>query len=105
MLYVVHQDPLKQIGDALYRTNHSGFNRGEPWHSEQSVTFAEALYAYTLGPAETSAWGDQIGSISIGKWADFVVVDRRIPEPADKSLFDMAIEASYFAGQEVYRKP
>lgn len=101
----IHQDPLKQIGDALYRTNHAGFNDEQPWHGEQAVTFAEALHAYTLGPAETTDWADEIGSISVGKWADFVIVDGRIPEPADRSLFEMSVQATYFAGREVYRKP
>jgi predicted amidohydrolase YtcJ len=100
----IHQDPLKQMGDAIYRTNHAGFNNEQPWHGEQAVTFAEALHAYTLGPAETTE-ADQIGSISVGKWADFVIVDRKIPEPADRSLFQASVEATYFAGREVYRKP
>jgi predicted amidohydrolase YtcJ len=101
----IHQDPLKQMGDAIYRTNHAGFNDKQPWHGEQAITFAEALHAYTLGPAETTEWADQIGSISVGKWADFVIVDRKIPEPADRSLFQASVEATYFSGREVYRRP
>ena len=100
----IHQDPLKQIGDAIYRTNHAGFNDGQPWHSEEAVTFAQALHAYTLGPAQTTAWGNEIGSISVGKWADFVVLDAKVSEPGDRTLYDMAVDATYLAGREVYRR-
>lgn len=97
-----HQDPLKQIGDAIFRTNHSGFNDGKPWHSEQSVTFAQALYAYTQGPASVTKWGNEIGSISVGKWADFVVVDGKIAEPLTKDIYHRNVQQTYFAGREVY---
>ena len=97
-----HQDPLKQIGDAVFRTSHSGFNDGKPWHSEQSVTFAQALYAYTQGPASTTDWGEVIGSISVGKWADFVVIDGKIREPLSKDIYDRKVQMTYLAGREVY---
>lgn len=100
----IHQEPLKQIADAILRTNHAGFNDGKPWHGEQAVTFSEALYAYTLGPAKTTAWGDQIGSITPGKWADFVVIDGTVKQPAAGEVGDLAIAATYLAGEVVYQK-
>jgi predicted amidohydrolase YtcJ len=98
----IYLDPLKQIGDAMYRSNHVGFNDGAPWHSEQALTFAQALKAYTLTPAQTTDWGDQIGSISAGKWADFVVLGGTVGEPVDPQIFDMGIQATYFAGNPVF---
>ncbi|GAA5047892.1 amidohydrolase [Erythrobacter westpacificensis] len=98
----IHLDPLKQIGDAMYRTNHVGFNEGEPWHSEQALTFAQALKAYTLSPAETTSWGEEIGSITVGKWADFVILGGTVAEPVDPAIFDMGITATYFAGRPVF---
>ena len=101
------QVAIHSIGDAAVRASLDAyeaaaqFHVGLPRHGEQAVTFAEALHAYTLGPAETTEWADQIGSISVGKWADFVIVDRKIPEPADRSLFEASVEATYFAGREV----
>ncbi|NVK56856.1 MAG: amidohydrolase [Alteromonadaceae bacterium] len=97
-----HQDPLKQIGDAIFRTNHSGFNNGQPWHGEQSVTFAQALYAYTQGPASTTTWSDEIGSISVGKWADFVLIDGKISEPLTNDIYQRKVQMTYLAGREVY---
>lgn len=100
----IYQDPLKQIGDALHRINHAGYNGGKPWHGEQVVTFAQALFAYTLGPAQTTSWGDKIGSITPGKWADFVIIDGKVDEPAGDSLSSLTIKATYLAGKPVYQK-
>jgi hypothetical protein len=33
------------------------------------------------------------------------IIDDTISEPVDKSIFDMSVEATYFAGREIYRKP
>ena len=98
-------NPLIQIADAMFRVSPFGFNDGEPWHPEQSVNFAEALHAYTLAGASITPWKDEIGSISTGKWADFVVLDGTVPEPMDSSFRNLAVEKTYFAGREVYAKP
>ena len=66
------------------------------------MTFAQALYAYTQGPASTTDWGDQIGSISVGKWADFVVVDGKIGEPLTKQIYERKVQLTYLGGREVY---
>lgn len=97
-------NPLVQIADAMFRESPFGFNDGEPWHPEQAVSFAEALHAYTQAGAAITAWKDQIGSITVGKWADFVVLDGKVPEPMNESFRALAVDATYFAGREVYAR-
>ncbi|WP_262694877.1 amidohydrolase [Kordiimonas aquimaris] len=96
--------PLIQIADAVFRVSPFGFNDGKPFHPEQAVTFEEALMAYTQAGANITPWKDEIGSITIGKWADFVVLDGKVPTPINVSFRNLAVEATYFAGREVYRK-
>ena len=96
--------PLTQLDDAIFRESPFGLGDG-PWHPEQALTFDQALHAYTQAGADLTAWGDEIGSISKGKWADFVVLDGSIPEPVDRSIRDLTVAATYVAGHEVYRKP
>lgn len=74
-----------------------------PWHPEQAVTFDEALFAYTQAGANMTPWADEIGSISTGKWADFVVLDAKLPDPVDRTIRERHVEATYVAGTEVYR--
>lgn len=97
--------PLIQIADAMFRESPFGFNNGKPWHPEQSVSFSEALHAYTQAGADVTPWKDQIGSITPGKWADFVILDGTVPAPIDESFRALAVDATYFAGHEVYTKP
>ena len=96
---------LIQMGDAMFRVSPFGFNDGKPWHPEQSVSFEEALHAYTQAGANLTPWRDEIGSIAVGKWADFVILDGKVPVPVNDTFGQLAVEATYFAGREVYAKP
>jgi len=98
-------NPLVQIADAMFRVSSFGFNEGKPWHPEQAVSFEEALHAYTRAGAGVTAWADEIGSITPGKWADFVILDGKVPEPMDVSFRNLVVDSTYFAGREVYAKP
>jgi predicted amidohydrolase YtcJ len=98
-------NPLIQIADAVFRESPFGFNNGERWHPEQSVSFMEALHAYTQAGADMTAWKNQIGSITPGKWADFVVLDGKVPATMDESFRKLSVDVTYFAGREVYAKP
>lgn len=98
-------NPLIQIADAVFRISPFGFNDGKPFHPEQAVTFEEALTAYTQAGASITPWANEIGSITVGKWADFVVLDGTVPAPMDESFRALAVDTTYFAGREVYKKP
>jgi len=95
-------DPLTQIADAIFRVSPFGFAEGKPWFPEQALSFEEALLAYTRAPAEMTEWAKEIGSITPGKWADFVLLSGRVPQPMDPSLRTLRVDATYFAGREVF---
>ncbi|MFM7395924.1 MAG: amidohydrolase, partial [Gammaproteobacteria bacterium] len=95
-------DPLTQIADAMFRTSPFGFADGKPWFPEQALSFEEALLAYTRSPAEITDWASEIGSISPGKWADFVLLSGRVPQPMNPSFRTLKVDATYFAGSEVF---
>ena len=96
--------PLTQINDAVFRESPFGLGNGS-WHPEQAVSFDQALFSYTQAGADMTPWGNQIGSISVGKWADFVIIDGTLQDPLDRSIRQRKVEATYLAGNEVYRKP
>lgn len=97
-------NPLIQIADAMFRVSPFGFNDSRPWRPEQAVSFEEALRAYTQAGAAVTPWKDEIGSITAGKWADFVVLDGRVPVPMDASFSELAVDMTWFAGRQVYAK-
>ena len=95
--------PLVQLFDAVFRESPSGLYDGA-WYPEQRISFDEALYAYTQIGADLSGWGEEIGSITNGKWADFVILDQRLNDPVGRELKDSLVSSTFFAGKEVYSK-
>ena len=95
--------PLVQLADAVFRESPSGLYDG-PWYPEQALSFDDALYAYTQIGAELSGWGDQIGSITVGKYADFVILDQTLSSPVGRELKSTKVAKTYFAGQLVFPK-
>ena len=95
--------PLVQLFDAVFRESPSGLFDGA-WYPEQRISFDEALYAYTQIGADLSGWGEEIGSITKGKWADFVILDQRLNDPVGRELKDSLVSSTFFAGKEVYSK-
>lgn len=93
--------PLIQIADTIHReTRIDGVVR--PWDEGNSLTFEEALYGYTQSGADRTAWADEIGSITPGKWADFVILDQKLPSEVDRALENRQVTATYLAGQRVF---
>ncbi|MDR2061400.1 MAG: amidohydrolase family protein, partial [Acinetobacter sp.] len=45
----------------------------------------------------------QIGSISVGKWADFVVLQDTLKTPLNKDIKDWKVAETWFAGKQVYK--
>ena len=43
-------------------------------------------------------------SISVGKLADFVLLDGSVPVPMGVSFRNLSVEATYLAGKKVYSK-
>lgn len=60
------------------------------------------FYAYTLNAARTIGLEQQIGSLSPGKQADFIVLDRDVFSVDNKALHDTQVLQTWFAGREVY---
>ena len=95
--------PLVQLADAVFRESPTGLYDG-PWYPEQALSFEDALYAYTQVGADLAGWGDQIGSISVGKYADFVILDQTLSIPVGRELKATTVAKTYFAGQLVFSK-
>ncbi len=94
-------NPLAQLHAATTRQSLDGAPQGG-WHADQALTFDEALYAMTQQSAELSGWQDDVGSISTGKWADFVILDQPLPATPGLTLLELKVEATVIAGETVF---
>ena len=91
------ENPMLQLSDAIFRE----YN-GKTRYSENALSLDEALYAYTQAPANVAGWGNETGSISVGKWADFVILQGTLQPPLPKNLKDWQVAETWFAGRQVY---
>ena len=97
-------EPFTQIWAATFRQSALGLG-DSIWHPENALSFDQALYGYTQAGADAAGWGDELGSISQGKWADFVILDGTINTPVRPQIKDMSVRATYIAGDNVFEKP
>jgi len=67
------------------------------------MTRGEALRSMTIWAARANFQERFAGSISVGKYADFVVMDRDWMTVPASAIAGTQILATYFAGEEVYR--
>lgn len=75
-------DHLRLLG-VLDESQRSEVIRVLGLYSDAPVDPVQAFYLATQGGAAALGMGDRIGSLSVGKDADFVVVDPRIVDPAE----------------------
>jgi hypothetical protein len=80
----------------------------EPWFGEQRLSLEETIYGYTMGPARATGWDSVIGSLSVGKRADMIILDRNLfsirdSETISPEIADARILATFFDGEVVYK--
>jgi predicted amidohydrolase YtcJ len=94
-------NPLWGFYAAFTRQDHEGYPAGG-WMPEQKLTREEALKSFTLTPAYAAFEEKQKGSITPGKLADFVILEKDIMKIAPKEVLTTKIMATYVGGREVY---
>ena len=94
--------PLENIYGAVTRI-HPSKPASQGWHTEQCLTLAQAIRAYTLESAYAEFMEGRKGLIQAGKLADLCVLDRDIfAEPPD-ALLEAKVELTVMDGRVVYR--
>lgn len=74
------------------------------WHPKQKLSLAAAIWAYTMGGATVAGKTAVQGSISPGKWADFIVLDRNLLAIAPAEILKTEVDVTVFASQVVYSR-
>jgi len=105
---VADPNPFFGFQAAIYRQRPERMERG-PWNSAELLTLEETIYGYTMGAALAGGWQDTIGSISLEKRADLIVLDRDLFEIVaqgitGREVVDTRIEMTLFDGRIVYRR-
>ena len=94
-------NPMLGIYAAVTRQDTQGWPEGG-WYPEQGVSREEAIRAFTLNAAFAAFMEDEIGSLEVGKRADFIVLDRDIMEIPEGEIFQIVVEQTWLDGKPVF---
>lgn len=76
----------------------------EPVHAEQALDRQQMLRFYTINNAWLMRSEDEVGSLEVGKRADFIVIDRDLLEcPADQ-IRDTQVLSTWLDGETVFEQ-
>jgi predicted amidohydrolase YtcJ len=93
-------DPRVSLYAAVTRT----LPNGEVFFGEQCMTRKEALLSYTLWPAIAAFQEQDLGSLTPGKRADFVIWDTDLATCPDAMLLQAGVVATVLDGKMVYER-
>jgi predicted amidohydrolase YtcJ len=80
---------------------------GQPpkgWRMDEALTLNEAFAAFTTGAAWAGHAETKVGTLTPGKWADFIIVDRDPFAIAPTTLWQTKVDETWLAGKRVYKR-
>jgi predicted amidohydrolase YtcJ len=100
---VADPNPMWGIHAAVTRQRRDG-TPPDGWYPAQRLTVAEAVWGFTMGPAEASGRSHELGSITPGKLADLIVLDRDILAIEPMDIADVQVVMTVLGGQVVHQR-
>jgi len=95
--------PLEGIKAAVTRQTIDG-KQPKGWQPQEKITVEDALRAYTIGSAYAGFMDDKLGTITKGKYADLVLIDRDITTMPADSIDKAKVMLTMVGGRIVYRR-
>jgi hypothetical protein len=97
-------NPLSAFYAATTRKSPDGKSPHGPngWFPEQRLTRQEALRGMTIDPAYASFTETTLGSLEVGKRADFTVLSQDIMTIAEDKILATTVHATVIDGKPVY---
>jgi predicted amidohydrolase YtcJ len=96
-------NPLISFKAFVTRQDEHGWPAGG-WFAHERTTREDALKSITLWPAHAAFMEDVAGSLSPGKYADFVVLDQDIMSVDPDRILDTTVLMTVLGGKIVYRR-
>jgi predicted amidohydrolase YtcJ len=95
-------NPLISFHSAVTRQDATNWPAGG-WYPNQVMTREEALKSMTIWPAYAAFQEKEMGSLSNGKYADFVVLDRDIMKVPGSEILKTRVLSTWIGGRRVYQ--
>lgn len=100
---VERASPLLGFYAAVSRKDTKGWP-ANGWYPTQVLSRQQALYGFTQGAAYAAFQEDSIGSISVGKYADFVILSDDIMSIPEAQILNTKVLATYLNGKAIYKQ-
>ncbi len=97
-------NPLYSFHAAVARTDDNDWPPGG-WLPQEKMTREEALKSITIWPAVAAFQEQVMGSLTAGKYADFVILDQDIMRVREDEILKTGVIATYLGGKAVYQRP
>lgn len=97
---VPDDNPMLGMRAAIDRRDHAG----NPIALHEALTVREALWAYTMGGAVASGDDANRGSLTVGKHADMVILDRDPLQTPTPELTSIQVQQTMVGGEVVYER-
>jgi predicted amidohydrolase YtcJ len=94
-------EPLLGFYAAVSRQDDKGWP-ADGWYPQEKLTREQALHGFTLGAAYSAFQEDQLGSIAVGKFADFVVLSNNIMTVPVKEILNTRVLKTVINGDTVF---
>jgi len=75
----------------------------EGFQMENALTREQALRAMTIWAAKANFEEKEKGSLEVGKWADFIILDRDLMNVPESDLPVSKVISTFVAGEQVYK--
>ncbi|MCE3258688.1 MAG: amidohydrolase [Bacteroidetes bacterium] len=95
--------PFKTFYAAVYRKDAKGFPENG-YQMENALTREETIRGMTIWAAYSNFEEKEKGSLTKGKWADFVILDTDLMTCPEGKILSTKVISTYIAGEEVYKK-
>jgi hypothetical protein len=96
-------EPMIEFYAAVARRGLNG-DQTPDWHPEEALTRDQALKAFTIWPAYAAFEEGYRGSIEVGKWADFTILDADIMKIPEAEILKTRNAMTVVGGEIVYRR-
>ncbi len=97
-------EPFDVLPNLYYAVTRKDELNGSEWYPENGVTLEEAVEMFTKEAAYASYDEDKYGTLTVGKYADLVVLDRNIFERPLEELFETQVLMTMVEGEVTYKK-
>lgn len=93
--------PFKTFLAAVIRKDASGFP-SNGFQTENALTREEAIRGMTIWAAKAGFMEKEIGSLEVGKKADFIMLDKDLMKVDEKEILNVKVRSTFSGGKKVH---